>query len=104
MPFHWYAPDVYEGSPASMAALLAWVPKAVGFLALIRVASSIFGWERGLAHATEISNLSQVSDKGAFLAGLIAIVTMTLGNTVALAAGQPQAAASPTPRSRTPGT
>ncbi|MDB5353385.1 MAG: proton-translocating NADH-quinone oxidoreductase, chain [Planctomycetota bacterium] len=84
VPFHWYAPDVYEGSPTVMAALLAWVPKGVGFLALIRVLSAVFGWERGDLHASEMSNLSQVSDKAAFLAGLIAIITMTLGNTVAL--------------------
>ena len=84
VPFHWYAPDVYEGSPTSMAALLAWVPKGVGFLALIRVASSVFGLERGAAQSAVMSNLAQVSGKGALLAGLVALVTMTLGNTVAL--------------------
>lgn len=84
VPFHWYAPDVYEGSPTAMAAMLAWVPKGVGFLALIRVLSSVFGMDRSLSQAGEISNLSQVSDKAALLAGIVAIVTMTLGNTVAL--------------------
>ena len=84
VPFHWYAPDVYEGSPTFMAALLAWVPKGVGFLALIRVLSSVFGWERGVANAAISSNLAVVSDKAAYLAGLIAIVTMVVGNTVAL--------------------
>lgn len=84
VPFHWYAPDVYEGSPTSMAALLAWVPKGVGFLALIRVGSSVFGLDRALADASSPSNLLQVSDKAALLAGIVALVTMTLGNTVAL--------------------
>jgi len=84
VPFHWYAPDVYEGSPAFMAALLAWVPKGVGFLALIRVASSVFGMDRSGTHASDVSNLAHVSDKAALLAGIVAIVTMTLGNTVAL--------------------
>ncbi len=27
VPFHFYAPDVYQGSPTVIAALLAWVPK-----------------------------------------------------------------------------
>ncbi len=84
VPFHWYAPDVYEGSPTVVAALLSWVPKGVGFLAIIRLLTSVFGWERGLTNALTISNLEHVSDKAAFLAALIAIVTMTLGNTVAL--------------------
>ena len=36
VPFHFYAPDVYQGSPTVMAALLAWVPKGVGFVAMLR--------------------------------------------------------------------
>ena len=72
-----------------MAALLAWVPKGVGFLALIRVLSSVFGLERGVSHGSNASNLLMVSDKAVYLAGLIAIVTMVLGNTVALLAEQP---------------
>ena len=84
VPFHWYAPDVYEGSPTFMAAVLAWVPKGVGFLALIRVLSSVFSFERGIAHASDFSNLTRVADKAVYLAGLIAIVTMIVGNTVAL--------------------
>src|SRR5262249_41042953 len=37
VPFHFYAPDVYQGTTSSAAALLAFVPKAAGFIALIRV-------------------------------------------------------------------
>ena len=36
VPFHFYAPDVYEGSPTILAALLAWVPKGIGFVAILR--------------------------------------------------------------------
>ena len=44
VPFHFYArPDVYEGSPTFMAALLAWVPKAIGFLAIVHVDRSGLG-------------------------------------------------------------
>lgn len=84
VPFHWYAPDVYEGSPTVMTAMLAWVPKGVGFLAMIRVLSSVFGWERGLAHASDAGNIVDVSGKAVYMTALVAIITMTLGNTVAL--------------------
>ena len=33
--FIFYAPDVYQGSPIVIAAVLSWVPKAVGFLAIV---------------------------------------------------------------------
>src|SRR5213592_1688934 len=36
-PFHFYAPDVYQGAPTIAAALLAFVPKIAGFVALLRV-------------------------------------------------------------------
>ena len=84
VPFHWYAPDVYEGSPTVMAAMLAWVPKGVGFLALIRVLTAVFGMDHTGRNAADDSNLASVSDKAALLAGIIALATMILGNTVAL--------------------
>jgi NADH-quinone oxidoreductase subunit N len=42
VPLHFYAPDVYEGSPIVTAAILAWVPKAVGFLAMVRALTAVF--------------------------------------------------------------
>ena len=41
VPFHFYAPDVYQGSPTVIAALLSWIPKAVGFLAIIRTLTAV---------------------------------------------------------------
>ena len=41
VPFHFYAPDVYQGSPTILAAMLAWVPKAIGFLAIIRTLTAV---------------------------------------------------------------
>ena len=41
VPFHFYAPDVYQGSPTVVAALLSWVPKAVGFLAILRTLTAV---------------------------------------------------------------
>ena len=37
VPFHFYAPDVYQGAPTVAAAMLAFMPKVAGFAALLRV-------------------------------------------------------------------
>ncbi len=41
-PFHMWAPDVYEGAPVPVTAMLAMGSKAAGFAALIRVFTEIF--------------------------------------------------------------
>jgi NADH-quinone oxidoreductase subunit N len=69
VPFHFYAPDVYEGTTAFNAGLLAVVPKAAGFIALIRVVSeSMVGFEI----------------TGQQLILILAGITMTGGNCLAL--------------------
>jgi NADH-quinone oxidoreductase subunit N len=72
VPLHFYAPDVYEGSPTVIAALLSWVPKAIGILAMIRVLTST------------LAGTSLIADKAVVLCWVIAVITMTMGNTVAL--------------------
>lgn len=37
VPFHFYAPDVFQGAPNSAAAMLSFIPKVAGFVALYRV-------------------------------------------------------------------
>jgi NADH-quinone oxidoreductase subunit N len=37
VPFHFYAPDVFQGVTSSAAAMLSFVPKVVGFAALMRL-------------------------------------------------------------------
>ncbi len=73
VPLHFYAPDVYQGSPTIIAAVLSWLPKAVGFLAMIRVITAIFSQA-----STELTEQATV------LAWIIAAATMILGNFVAL--------------------
>jgi NADH-quinone oxidoreductase subunit N len=69
VPFHFYAPDVYQGTSAFNAGLLAIVPKAAGLFALIRVASeTMIGFET----------------TGQQLVLIIAAITMTGGNCLAL--------------------
>jgi len=47
VPFHSWAPDVYEGSPSPVVAFMASGIKAAGFAALIRVFVLTFGSYRG---------------------------------------------------------
>ncbi|MFO0927065.1 MAG: NADH-quinone oxidoreductase subunit N [Gemmataceae bacterium] len=76
VPFHFYAPDVYEGSTTPSAALLAFVPKIVGFAALLR----LLGYVPILATSSPLAMGEQVP----MLLWIMAAVTMTLGNILAL--------------------
>jgi NADH-quinone oxidoreductase subunit N len=75
VPFHFYAPDVYEGSPTVVAALLSWVPKGVGFVAMIRALAVVFSVK---------GPDEPLVQKAIWICWIVAAATMTLGNTVAL--------------------
>ncbi|MFQ5670552.1 MAG: NADH-quinone oxidoreductase subunit N [Acidobacteriota bacterium] len=70
VPFHWWAPDVYEGAPTPVTAFMAVGTKGVAFVALLRVMTVAFGnvlvprWTLALA--------------------VLALLSMVLGNLVAL--------------------
>jgi len=73
VPFHFWAPDVYEGSPTPVAGFLSTASKAAGFAVLLRFIFAIFpdptlDMARGSAVALAI----------------LAAVTMTVGNLLAL--------------------
>jgi NADH-quinone oxidoreductase subunit N len=72
VPFHFYAPDVFQGVSAASAAMLSFVPKAAGFAAILRVLASALGPNN--VAAAPVTNL---------LAKL-ALATMTLGYLLAL--------------------
>jgi NADH-quinone oxidoreductase subunit N len=69
VPFHFYAPDVYQGTIHANAALLSVLPKAAGLVAIVRVIAlgmpdmGVYGWKTVLA---------------------ISVLTMTVGNVLAL--------------------
>lgn len=73
VPLHFYAPDVYQGSPTVIAAVLSWIPKAVGFLAMTRALTAVF---------SEAS--TSLVQQATMLSWIIAAATMILGNFVAL--------------------
>ncbi|HET6879145.1 MAG TPA: NADH-quinone oxidoreductase subunit N [Pirellulales bacterium] len=69
VPFHFYAPDVYQGTTNGNAGVLAVLPKIAGFVALVRIVAvampgmESYGWKITL---------------------VIAVLTMTLGNVLGL--------------------
>jgi NADH-quinone oxidoreductase subunit N len=76
VPFHYYAPDVYQGGPTGTVSLLAVLPKIAGFVALLRVLGQ-FGpaaAEQAFGTPTQIPLMLWV----------MAAITMTLGNVAAL--------------------
>jgi NADH-quinone oxidoreductase subunit N len=69
VPFHSWVPDVYEGAPTPITAFMAVGPKAAGFAALIRI----------LIQAFPLLDHHWIP-----ILWLLAILTMTLGNIVAV--------------------
>jgi len=81
VPFHFWTPDVYEGSPTPVTAYLSVAPKAAGLALLIRFFSAVFG--TGEDVAAGIVPVSAALPWPQILA-VIAVMTMTLGNLVAI--------------------
>ncbi|HEY1380762.1 MAG TPA: proton-conducting transporter membrane subunit, partial [Gemmataceae bacterium] len=77
VPFHFYAPDVYQGAPTAGAALLAFVPKLAGFVALIRVLGYA-GPIRDMLGPTVYTGLT-LRMQVPLLLWILAAITMTLG-------------------------
>jgi NADH-quinone oxidoreductase subunit N len=69
VPFHMWCPDVYQGAPTPVTALLSVGPKAAGFAVLIRFFTTVVGFAELPWPA---------------LFGLAAAATMTLGNLAAI--------------------
>lgn len=76
VPFHFYAPDVFQGSTTSMAALLAFIPKVVGVAALLRLLPVCFGSAEP-AHWVPTESIRVIL-------GLVAGLTMFAGNLMAV--------------------
>ena len=70
VPFHQWTPDVYEGSPTPVVAFLSVGSKAAGFALAIRLLVTAF---------------ASVSEQWHFIFTALAILSMVLGNVVALA-------------------
>jgi len=83
VPMHFYAPDVYEGTSPSNAAMLSTLPKVAGIVVLVRVlALAILPADAGdtATGGAAMAHLSLFWP----LAAILAAVTMTVGNVMAL--------------------
>ncbi|MEP6730371.1 MAG: NADH-quinone oxidoreductase subunit N [bacterium] len=69
VPFHMWAPDVYDGSPNPITAYMAATVKAAAFAAFLRVWLEAFGGEYASWHRAVVG---------------LAVATMVIGNAVAL--------------------
>ncbi|MDH5606062.1 MAG: NADH-quinone oxidoreductase subunit N [Anaerolineae bacterium] len=69
VPFHFWAPDVYEGAPTPVTGFLSTASKAAGFAVVTRVLFTAF---------------PQAADVWMNYVAVLSAVTMTLGNLVAL--------------------
>ena len=81
-PFHVWTPDVYEGAPTPVTAFMAAGPKAAGFASLIRV--FVFGFPFVVATGNTAFG-AQINSLWVNAAVVLAILTMTIGNVVAIA-------------------
>ncbi len=70
VPFHQWAPDVYEGAPTSIAAFISAGPKAAGFAAFLRIF---------------MEALQNLQSEWIVAITILAALTMTVGNLVAIA-------------------
>jgi NADH-quinone oxidoreductase subunit N len=84
VPFHFYAPDVYQGTTTGMAALLAFAPKVAGFAALLRVLGFVAA-PAGMSEAVLRTAPGLIlGEQVPVLLWIMAAVTMSLGNILAL--------------------
>jgi NADH-quinone oxidoreductase subunit N len=70
VPFHFWAPDTYEGAPTPIAGFLSTASKAAGFVVLMRLFLTVF---------------PQIAHDWQLMLSILAALTMTLGNLAALA-------------------
>jgi NADH-quinone oxidoreductase subunit N len=92
VPFHFYAPDVYQGTPTCAAAMLAFVPKVAGFAALLRLLGYVpYAVNVGDPVGVELRPILGGAFSDKLLGGqvphllwVLAVITMTLGNVLAL--------------------
>ena len=81
-PFHIWTPDVYEGAPTPVTAFMAAGPKAAGFASFLRV--FVFGFPFVIITANK-TVAGEVHYAWLLALEVLAIMTMTVGNVVAIA-------------------
>ena len=77
VPFHFWTPDVYEGAPTPVTAFVSVSSKAASFALLVRFLTAVFPVELVIGGVI-------IQDFWVNLLIVVSIVSMTLGNVVAL--------------------
>jgi NADH-quinone oxidoreductase subunit N len=77
VPFHFWAPDVYEGAPTPVTAFISVASKAASFALLIRFLVAVFP-------ETAIIDGNSMQEFWLALVSALAVVSMIVGNTMAL--------------------
>jgi NADH-quinone oxidoreductase subunit N len=72
VPFHMWTPDVYQGAPTPVTAFMSVGAKAGGFAAMLRVL---------------VAGMPTIADQWGTIVAVIAMLTMILGNVVAISQG-----------------
>lgn len=78
-PFHYWAPDVYQGAPATTVALVSAASKVVGVAVLVRILCDGFGGVAGSA------GWGAMHEGWSVWVAMLAAVSMLFGNLLALA-------------------
>ena len=81
VPFHFWTPDVYEGSPSTITAYLSIAPKAAGFALMLRFFNQVFG-DMSINISTSWSAINDLPWPE--LIAVLSAATMTVGNLVAI--------------------
>jgi NADH-quinone oxidoreductase subunit N len=83
VPFHYWAPDVYEGAPITITALLAVASKAGGFALMIRFFKVVF-IDTSITHLPEGAWAILSGFDWRQVVVILSVLTMTVGNFVAI--------------------
>ncbi len=85
VPFHSWAPDVYQGAPTTMTAFISTASKTAGFFLLYRVLLTGFGAPQTTGTAALVGESGGLAFGGwASIIAIIAALTMLLGNLAAM--------------------
>lgn len=83
VPFHFWAPDVYQGAPTPVTAYLSVVSKAAGFAVFLRLLAPFVGLNVSTGEDAALPSQEYLYGLLSLL-WVVATLTMTLGNFVAL--------------------
>lgn len=84
VPFHFYAPDVYQGTVPVCAGLLAAIPKIAGFVGMLIVLNAALGLTAAESWFPEVRNVLTA------VCWILALASMTIGNLLALLQSNPR--------------